>query len=240
MPTKSLPKPTSKFHNFFPPEVKTFTSDRSIDFKLKDGEPIFNEEQKAYLIHHLGTINIVNIKQVHGDHIVLVTKNYIQDEDTLDEADALVTHVRGRGIAIRTADCTPVYLYDPRHKCIGLVHAGWKSTEKEIVRQTIELMMEKWDTRPEDVLAAIGPSIRCPSFEVGEDFLFRFPRATIMKGDKYYCDVPLANKNQLYDIGVREDHIYDCGEDTFRNKNYDSFRRDGEASGRMIHVMMIV
>jgi len=238
MPTKSLPKTKSVFHNFFPPQIKTFISDRTIDFKLQDGQTNFTDDQKAYLMHHIGTTDIINIRQVHGDRIILVTKNY--DQDHIEEADALVTHLKGRGLAIRTADCVPVYLYDPKHKCIGLVHAGWKSTEQEITHKTLELMMEKWGTNPQDVLVAIGPSIRCKSFEVGEDFLYRFPCTTIMKGEKYYCDVVMENKNQLFDLGVSEKNIYDCEEDTYSNKSYDSFRRDGDKSGRMIHVMVLV
>jgi len=224
--------------NAFPENVAAFTSDASIDFKFKENQTTLMDDQRRYLSESMGVGDVVNIRQVHGKAVVKASKDLVGDAD-INDADAIVTDEVDVPIAIRTADCVPVFLYDPAHQAIGIVHAGWQSTQKKIVQETLKTMRQEYGTNPEDVQVILGPAIQEKSFEVTEEFKEYFPDEIKKEGGKLYVDVPQANKNQLKALGVKEENIHDKGEDTYSQNKYFSFRRDGDAAGRMIHVLML-
>jgi len=102
------------FENFFPTEVKTFFSDRSVDFTLQEGESPFNESQKNYLstIACISPKNIINIRQVHGKEVLAVSERI----KGVPEADGLIINRPGLALAVRTADCIPIFIYDQEKK----------------------------------------------------------------------------------------------------------------------------
>lgn len=110
--------------------------------------------------------------QVHGDHIRTVTeadwgKGLSCPKDY--EADGLITDVPGTTLVAFGADCLTALLYDPAHRAIGAVHAGWRGTAKGILARAVEAMTEAYGTRPGDLLAALGPCISACCFETNED-----------------------------------------------------------------------
>ena len=86
----------------------------------------------------------------------------------------------------------------------------------------------------------LGPSIRECCYQVGEEFRDYFPSHVRDRDGHLYADVIAANRDQLLQAGVRQENIIDSGICTCCNKNYFSFRRDGEKAGRMISLMMLV
>src|SRR5713101_3866991 len=76
----------------------------------------------------------------------------------LGQADALITDRPEVSLFLRFADCVPVLLYDPRHRAVGVAHAGWRGSLKKIVKATVEAMSERYGSRPSDLVAGIGPS----------------------------------------------------------------------------------
>jgi copper oxidase (laccase) domain-containing protein len=70
---------------------------------------------------------------------------------------------------MRFADCVPVFLYDPVHAVVGMVHAGWPGTIKRAAGLAVETMRKKYGTKPVDILAAIGPSIGPHHYQVGPE-----------------------------------------------------------------------
>ena len=85
------------------------------------------------------------------------------------ETDGMITNVPGICLVTFYADCVPLYFVDPVHEVIGLAHSGWRGTVGQIGAQMIKQMRDHFGTRPEDIVAAIGPSICRECYEVSED-----------------------------------------------------------------------
>ena len=90
------------------------------------------------------------------------------------ETDGLVTNVPGICLVTFYADCVPLYFVDPVKKAIGLSHSGWRGTVHKMGKVTVETMRDAYGTRPEDVIAAIGPSICQDCYEVSEEVIEQF------------------------------------------------------------------
>jgi len=99
--------------------------------------------------------------------------------------DALLTNQAGILLSVRTADCLPVLLVDPKRRAVAAVHAGWRGALARIVDKAVEEMRRAYGSEPESLLAVLGPSIRACCYEVGQEakeaFQERFPRA-----DKFF------------------------------------------------------
>lgn len=165
---------------------------------------------------HVDAGSLVVGEQVHGAQVAVVTR---QDkgrgafglDDVLAGVDALVTDVPGIVLFALFADCVPVFLFDPRRRVVGLAHAGWKGTSAGIAARTLETMAEAFGSRPEDCLAAIGPSIGPCCYEVGDDVAARFaaldPALVSSHGRSLRVDLWSANAKQLLEAGIPPEHI---------------------------------
>jgi hypothetical protein len=85
------------------------------------------------------------------------------------KVDAFITQRRNISLAISSADCVPVMLYDPVQHALGLAHAGWRGTARGIVFATVDAMCEQFGSQPADIYAGIGPSIGPCCYEVSEE-----------------------------------------------------------------------
>ncbi len=219
--------------------VVAFIGDRQMDFQPDDFDAPLTNEQRAYLKKECG-VDIEHVfwrKQIHGDDI-LVAKDSSRSSRGCPDADAYITCQKNLPVAIRTADCVPVLLFDPIKRAIGIVHAGWKGTAKEITYKTVLLMKETFGSNPKDIQAVLGPAIQPCCYEVGAEFRQHFPNEIIERGDKLYVDVTKNNYKQLLKAGLKKEHINNTGICTHCNPKYFSFRRDAEKSGRMISLMI--
>lgn len=189
--------------------------------------------------------DLICAKQTHADNTRCVKredrgKGALSYDTAIDNTDAFITDEPNLPLAVFTADCLSVFLYDPKAPAIGLVHAGWKSSKKNIVAKAIQEMREKFGSNPEDLLAAFGPAIRSCCCEVGDDFRESFPGGVIERGGRYYLDLPEINKKQMLDAGVREANIFDSAACTFcKNEEFFSYRKEGNSSGRIMSVIML-
>jgi hypothetical protein len=111
--------------------------------------------------------------------------------------DALLTEEAGILLSVRTADCLPVLLVDPKHRAVAAVHAGWRGALGRLLEKAVGEMRRVHGSEPETLLAVLGPSIRACCYEVGEEvreaFQGRFPNA-----DKFFRKVsePPASHRQ--------------------------------------------
>ncbi|MCX5696659.1 MAG: peptidoglycan editing factor PgeF [Candidatus Omnitrophica bacterium] len=189
--------------------------------------------------------DLVCAKQVHGDCIRWAGepdkgKGALEHDTALDDTDALLTDKRNLPLAIFTADCLPIFLFDPQRPAVGLVHAGRRGTEQEITPKAIRLMQDKFNSRPGELFVGFGPAIRDCCYEVGVDLKDNFNYGLKMKDSRYYLDIILINKKQVLESGVKPNHISDCGICTScRQDEFFSYRRHGAACGRMISVIML-
>lgn len=116
---------------------------------------------------------IVCAQQTHTANVRIVTeadagKGVTRDRDYTD-VDGIITDIPGLVLFTSHADCTPLYFYDPVRRVIALAHSGWKGTVARIGAVTIRRMQEVFGCRPQDIHAAIGPSICVDCYEVSED-----------------------------------------------------------------------
>lgn len=112
---------------------------------------------------------VVSARQVHGDRVARV--DAADAGRTLEATDALITDVPSLLLVLRFADCVPVWLYDPRHHAVGLAHAGWQGTARCIAANAVCAMGEAFGSRPEEILAGLGPAIGPCCYEVGPDVI---------------------------------------------------------------------
>lgn len=190
-------------------------------------------EQLPWLRHGFGTRSsplnqdgMASLKQIHSA-VVLVADRL---EGCVGEGDALLTAEAGCTISVRTADCFPILLVDRAQRVVAAVHAGWRGTAAGIAAEAVHQMQFTFGTRPEDVLAAIGPGIGACCYEVGEDVARQFDR-----GRTGRLDLASHNIRQLESAGVPAGQIDYQATCTFCNAaQFYSWRRDKDMSARMI------
>jgi len=154
-------------------------------------------------------------------------------------ADAVVTNRKGIMVGVQVADCVPLLLYDRRLHIVGAVHAGWRGTAAGILKNTIKTVMDRFYSSPSDIVIAIGPSIKQCSYAVDHEVVRAVQNATgpgdyfIGSADKYYLDLPEANKYQALSIGIPEKNIWLSEDCTFCNPDiYYSYRFARGTTGR--------
>lgn len=166
--------------------------------------------------------DIVCSDQTHTTNIRVVEekdkgKGIIRPKDYTD-IDGLITNVPGIVLATFYADCVPLFFIDTEKKAVGLSHSGWRGTVGRMGQRTIEAMQKAYGTRPEDVVAAIGPSICQDCYEVSEDVADAFYREfhgpgqgeaiLLSKGNgKYQLNLWRANQIVLEEAGVLSEKI---------------------------------
>ncbi|MEJ5239934.1 MAG: peptidoglycan editing factor PgeF [Anaerolineales bacterium] len=131
------------------------------------------------------------------------------------KADILLTDRPQVTLLMRFADCVPIFLVDRRHGAIALIHAGWKGTVEGAARVAVQAMQAHYGTRPQDVLAGIGPSIGPDHYEVGADVIEQVrknfgreaDRLLIPHNGSIHFDLWEANRLLLESVGVEQIEI---------------------------------
>ncbi len=234
--------------------INHFVTDRQSDV---DGEPFtlsysshpdqnFVDNNRRKLAEAIGipSDRLFFPSQVHGTRIVSVTADTTKDE--LMETDALITTESTLCIAVMSADCVPILLYDPANQVVAAVHSGWRGTVATILDKTVRVMKDNYNTDPRHLLAGIGPSICQGSYEVGEEVIAEVTKTFGSSGDlirhtssgKGKLDLWKANKIQLLDAGIAEANIEVGGLCTVQNNAHFFSARKGDA-GRFAAGIML-
>ncbi len=188
---------------------------------------------------------LVCAQQCHGDTIAVVTaqesgRGALEHADALADTDALITRERLVPISVFTADCLPVFLFDPQTPAIGLCHAGWRGTRLNIAPKTVCAMHAQFGTDVRLLQVGFGPSIRACCYAVSAEFMEIFPLSVQARADALYLDLVAENRRQLLALGVLPEQVQDSGLCTCcRWDEFFSYRREKESCGRMIAVMML-
>jgi YfiH family protein len=166
------------------------------------------------------------------------------------EGDGLMTQASGVMLGVQTADCVPVLLADTRTRAVAAFHAGWRGTLARIVERGAGRMRQEFGSRPEDLIAAIGPAIRPCCFAVGEETRSAFtaafsyaPELFHYAGTQLYADLHEANRRQLLAAGVAAETIHIVAECTACSRmpdgrrKYFSHRAERGRTGRMLSVI---
>jgi len=201
-------------------------------------------ERLSWLRHGFGSKQSANwpelhdlatLKQIHSDCVVLVDSPGPQGE-----GDALISNKRNINLAIRTADCLPILIADPHRRSVAAIHAGWRGVVSQIVPKTVDALGRQFDSNPEDLVIAIGPSIGSCCYEVGPEvaiqFASFFPELDLTSRTK--VDLAETICRQLGQKGVSRGQIYLSDRCTFCDRGlFDSYRRDKHEAGRMTTVI---
>lgn len=235
--------------------------EQNLGWTAEDDPLLVARNRQRFLEVVAGPSNPVlcTIKQIHSGAVHDLEQSLRERTTTAEgpvlEGDGLITTHPGRLLGILTADCVPVLLADTRTRAVAAFHAGWRGTLAGIVQGGAETLHRRYGSRSQDLVAAIGPSIRPCCFHVGEEvqakFLAAFPYAAELfsrpeathdrSGGR--LDLQEANRRQLLKAGLADGQIATIAECTAccrhpdRARKYFSYRAEGGRTGRMLSVI---
>jgi len=189
---------------------------------------------------------IILSDQIHENHVEKIDR--INDKITkLENTDGMVTNKTNTALCTVYADCVPLFFYDKTKGVIASSHSGWKGTAKNIAKNTIDIMKNDYNCKPEDINCLIGPSISQKNYEVDEKVFKAIKNVTntdkiaIKNGEKYYLDLWEANKILLENEGIISENIIISGFCTYEFRElFYSYRREGLNAGRMTGIIMVL
>lgn len=199
--------------------------------------------QAAYKALRIKGGDVVCPSQIHGTAVTVVGDEHrgrgaYHRRTAIQATDGLITAGKNILLAILTADCLPVFMFDPKRRVLGLVHAGWKGAHKRIIASAVRRMARVFSTEADDLIVVLGPSIRRCCYEVGREFSAYFPQSTYVKGRKLYFDLAQAVAGQLAASGVAEGRIHDSRLCTScMDHEFFSYRKEGLQAGRSMSLI---
>jgi YfiH family protein len=204
-----------------------------MSFNVGDDEKnVHQNRQIFYDAVKVSKNSIAFPRQVHSDIIKI-----IKEPGIYQDCDALITDQKNIYLAISVADCVPIFLYDKANKIVSAIHSGWQGSSKKIVTKTLDIMVSKLNTHPENIYAHIGYSAGVCCYEVGKDVADYFDTkfALPINSGKYLLDLKKFNRSLLLSSGIPDDQIETSEFCTICYPNFlHSYRRDGIKSGRMM------
>jgi YfiH family protein len=190
---------------------------------------------------------LVAAGQVHGTRVQVVSAAMAgagaeSQESAIAQTDALITSEPGIILGILTADCLPLFLYDPGTPAIAVIHAGWRGTIHRIAALTLETMVKTCGTRPGQVWAGVGPGICRDCFEVDRDLADRFraadDQAVTEMNSVSHVDLAGFIGRDLVSAGMNPGRIIFSGICTACNPEiFYSYRAGGGTAGRMMGII---
>ena len=189
---------------------------------------------------------IILLNQVHSSKFYFISKH--SKFHNKFEGDALVTDKKSLPIAVLTADCAPILIYDKSKEMVAAIHAGWKGAHKDIIKKVVKFMIKK-GCSPKSITAAIGPCISSKNYQVREDFIKKFIKKDKKNiiffrktKNKNYFNLSKYVHFQLKSLNIKKIDI--IKKDTFNVKNNffsarRSISRNENDYGRNISIIMI-
>ncbi|MDG5788487.1 peptidoglycan editing factor PgeF [Evansella sp. AB-P1] len=216
-----------------------------------------NDDEKAVARNRNKLANLLSYptsqwacaEQVHDNKIVKVTKELVGKgvydySNSIKGTDGLYTAESNLLLTLCYADCVPLYFFEKKHQLVGGAHAGWKGTVKNIAGEMVRTWVEVEGANPNDIMAAIGPSIG-PCCYVVDDYVINFvhdalentdtlPYKVISKG-QYALDLKKLNMLLMIQSGISRQNIVISNHCTSCEDNiFFSHRRDKGNTGRMM------
>ena len=212
-------------------------------------DPTHVQENRRRMAEAVGVApsHFLTAFQIHSPDVAIAEGPWPADQRP--KVDAMVTRVPGLALGVTTADCGPVLFADPNARVIGAAHAGWKGAFTGVLEATIDAM-EGLGADRTDMVVAIGPLIRQPSYEVGSEFVARFTD-TDPAFDRFFVpstrdghamfDLAGFIRMRLENAGITR--IDDLAIDTYPNEDLFSYRRSVHRKegdyGRQIHAIVL-
>ncbi|MBN1951025.1 MAG: peptidoglycan editing factor PgeF [Bacteroidales bacterium] len=215
----------------------------SLNLSMKAGDDVNRVAENRILLAEEIGLNPRQMHfpdQCHTNHIKIIESRF--DIPDLKETDGVITHQKGICLCVLAADCVPILLYDSVKQVVAAVHSGWRGTAGSIIIKAIEQMTGEYGSKPERIMAGIGPAISAPNYEVGGEVvqklesLFGKNEQVISfngRAGKAHVDLKEANRLLLLEAGLKPGRIEVMDDCTFSKPEYFfSARRDGYHTGR--------
>jgi YfiH family protein len=211
------------------------------------------ENRRRFLKLFPGNWSLAGCWQVHGTDIRVVVDavDAKPAENSLGDTvycDAVVSNAAGVLAGVKTADCVPLLIGDPRSGAFAAIHAGWRGTLAGIVSHTLKRMADEYGTRPSDVRVAIGAAAGVCCYEVGceviDTFKSRYPGADLFvptRPGHARIDLLKANRDQLTAGGAIKERIHIAPLCTMcRSDLFFSYRREKVVQGKVGRLMSVI
>jgi len=194
------------------------------------------DKNRSIFFNQLGlsTDSVAYQKQIHSDKI-----NVVNSGGEYGESDAMITTKKGIGIAISTADCCAIFIFDTIKQVIAGVHSGWRGTSKRILSKVLKILFDEYSSNPENLICYLSPSISKTNYIVGPEVAQQFDLRYIMPvGDNFLLNVSKINYDILLQFGVQPQNIQLSNLCSYEYSTLlHSYRRDGKRSGRSLGVI---
>jgi polyphenol oxidase len=236
----SLMAEPSLSHFFFTREGGTSPHPYTgLNVSYNTGDQPDNVHRNLQLIkNETGASRVISVHQVHGTEILILRKGNSDDPES-PAADAIITDIPSLGIMVKQADCQGIILYDRVRSVVAVVHSGWRGNVLDIIGVAVRKMESEFGCEPENILAAIGPSLGpcCAEFTSWRDIFPPEFQNYMVKENMF--DLWEISRMQLIRAGLMEDNIRIAGICTKCNTDlFYSYRGEGE-TGRFGTVAMI-
>jgi YfiH family protein len=188
-------------------------------------------------------------RQVHGASVAIFRRGSGPAASGLPDADIFISDDPDVALTIQAADCVPILIADPVHGAVAAAHAGWRGLAAHVPERAVQAMAREFGSRPADLIAAIGPSISGPRYEVGHDVRERFEEAGFTaaqmadwfvqgRPEHFQFDGWQSARDQLEAAGVPSAQVHVAGLCTSTHPEIlCSYRRDGTSAGRLAGVI---
>jgi YfiH family protein len=211
-----------------------------------DGKPGVSGSIRARQSHDPKVV--VSVKQVHGTEALILDRPPKAGSFFPGGWDALITNQPGVLLTVRTADCVPILLYDPRRQVVAAIHAGWRGTVAGIIPKTLTLMRQHFRSKAEHVGMVIGPSAGACCYEVDEPVLrplrsgYPYWRLVVRETGqgRALLDLPQLIERQAQSVGLDGDRIRKVRVCTICHPElFFSYRREGVVKEAMVSGVML-
>lgn len=214
----------------------------------EDSRENIYENRRRFLTLFPAGMRIAAVFQCHGSTVKMIASEAdISDSD--DRADGMISDIAGVLLGVKTADCVPVLIGDPKTRAFAAVHAGWRGTVASIVVKAVENMRTAFGSDPSQMIAAIGPAASVRHYEIGEDVLNAFAENLDGSG-KYFVptrpgharvDLHAANRDQLLSCGLEAANVSIAPFCTMeRTDLFFSYRREKKEFGKTGRLLSVI
>ncbi|MBK8466067.1 MAG: peptidoglycan editing factor PgeF [Chloracidobacterium sp.] len=206
------------------------------------------ENRRRFLDVFGRDLSLATVWQVHGDAIKTAASiDDVRSSET--KADAIVSNLENVLAGVKTADCVPVLIGDPKTGAFAAVHAGWRGTVQSIVAKAVKQLTKTYGADPADMICAIGPAACGRNYEIGKDVIDAFSEK-FAESKKYFSptreghalvDLHLANRDQLIDCGVAVENILTAPFCTIEQPNlFFSYRLEKQKFGKTGRLLSVI
>jgi YfiH family protein len=238
---------------------RDLAGDLNLGFTQHDLPEAVRENRRRFAEAVTGSpdLAVIAVRQVHGTAVKLITLDETGLADAhgraVVEADGMITAAHGVLLGIQAADCVPVLVADTRQHIVAAFHAGWRGTVAGIVEKGIAQLHSQFGTRPEDLIAAVGPAIGASCYTVGDEVRERFhetypyaPSLFRQLPTGLHLDLAEANRRQLVGSGLPADAVTviaqctACTRQPDGSRKYFSHRAEEGFTGRAMGLIGIL